>query len=512
MIAFILRRLLLMIPTTIGVALVIFSLYHIAPGDPALIAIGSQADATAGGGGDGDSRIDQFRREHGLDRAFFVQFFDYIGPFNLSPDGHPWFTSPRTERKIEDVEVEGRDTPVRQGLPAEIEPLYSTTDAERETLTTLVANVTSSDETTDPGRADAAMADLVAYAGQSADNRDEAVAAMMQGLFSLKLGGSTDEPGIVRLDATLEKVTGVDIQASLEYFDAALFEKDGVRHLLKSWFAWYYRDGGGYRVRNRGEQRFGGLLTGELGLEMQSKASVGDELKKRLKVTVPLSLVSVILSYLIALPLGIISVRRQGTRVDGALTVGLFVLYSIPMFWAGLMLILAFGKGGLTADGLLPILGLHDKDAASFGPIRYAWDVVLHSILPIATLTYGSLAYLSRQMRAGMLEVIRQDYIRTARAKGLSDDRVVYKHALRNSMIPVLTLLASILPILIGGSVIVELIFDIPGMGQYAYQGLLRRDFNIVMATTLFVGVMTQFGILFSDIAYSLVDPRIRLN
>jgi peptide/nickel transport system permease protein len=113
-------------------------------------------------------------------------------------------------------------------------------------------------------------------------------------------------------------------------------------------------------------------------------------------------------------------------------------------------------------------------------------------------------------MRAGMLDVIRQDYIRTARAKGLSENVVIYKHALRNSLIPVITLLASILPILIGGSVIVETVFDIPGMGKYAFEGLLRRDFYIVMATTVFVGVMTQFGILFSDITYSLVDPRIR--
>ncbi|MFT5081371.1 MAG: peptide/nickel transport system permease protein, partial [Planctomycetota bacterium] len=164
------------------------------------------------------------------------------------------------------------------------------------------------------------------------------------------------------------------------------------------------------------------------------------------------------------------------------------------------------------ATGLdwLPVLGLHDKDAASMGRAEWTWDLVKHSILPVATLTYGSFAYLSRQMRAGMLDVIRQDYIRTARAKGMSERVVIYKHALRNSMIPVITLLASILPILIGGSVIVEKVFNIPGMGMYAFEGLLRRDFNIIMATTLFVGVMTQFGILMSDITYSLVDPRIR--
>ena len=167
---------------------------------------------------------------------------------------------------------------------------------------------------------------------------------------------------------------------------------------------------------------------------------------------------------------------------------------------------------GATGFSILPVVGLYSKDFETYSAAGKVWDVVLHCILPVVTLTYGSLAYLSRQMRAGMLEVIRQDYIRTAKAKGLSDDTVVYKHALRNSMIPVLTLLASILPILVGGALIVEYIFDIPGMGKYAYEGLLRRDFNVIMATTLFVGIMTQFGILLSDIAYSLVDPRIRLS
>ena len=240
---------------------------------------------------------------------------------------------------------------------------------------------------------------------------------------------------------------------------------------------------------------------------MQTKEDIVGEIWKRLKVTVPLSLISITLAYLIALPLGIFSVRRQGTVLDGAVTVVLFILYSIPTFWAALMLILAFGATGLD---WLPVLGLHDKDAAELGFLAYAWDYILHIILPVTALTYGSFAYLSRQMRAGMLEVIRQDYIRTARAKGLSERVVIYKHALRNSMIPVLTLLASILPILIGGSVIIEKIFSIPGMGMYAFDGLLNRDFNVVMATTIFVGIMTQFGILLSDITYSLVDPRIR--
>ena len=259
-----------------------------------------------------------------------------------------------------------------------------------------------------------------------------------------------------------------------------------------------------------GRDSWRGVLVLDMGVEFTDKNThVVAEMGRRLLVTVPLSLAAVLLSYLIAVPLGILTAVRQGSRTEAGVTVILFVLYSIPTFWAGLMLILIFGAAGFD---FLPVLGLHDKDADQLGTLGYAWDTVLHCILPVATLTYGSLAYLSRQMRVGMIDVIRQDYIRTARAKGLSERVVVLKHALRNSLIPILTLFASILPILIGGSIIVEKVFDIPGMGKYAFEGLLRRDYNIVMATSTFSAVMTLFGILLSDIAYALVDPRIKYD
>jgi peptide/nickel transport system permease protein len=136
-------------------------------------------------------------------------------------------------------------------------------------------------------------------------------------------------------------------------------------------------------------------------------------------------------------------------------------------------------------------------------------DLLLHCILPVATLTYGGLAYLSRQMRVGMLETVRQDFIRTARAKGLSEKVVIFRHALRNSLIPVITVFATILPVLIGGSVIVETVFNIPGMGLYAFQGLMTRDYNIVMATATMASLMTLLGFLLSDVLYAVVDPRI---
>lgn len=493
-----------MIPTTVGIALVIFTLYHIAPGDPALIAVGDQSNANLGGNSDSESRIDKFRRENGLDRHFLIQFADYIGPFNLSYDGHPMFSSPRTERVIDDAEIPGAPDgrTIEEGRPVPIEHLYTATEEERDLLDALVG--TLQNDALSPDAHGEARADLIAYAKESSEQKEEALARTFHSLSEQKLAGPTEEPIIDRLTGTLAEITGVAPE-----LEPALVERDGKRHVLKRWFAWYYTDGGATRTQNTGEKKFGGLLFGDLGREMQNKSSVIEELRKRLKVTVPLALISVLLSYLIALPLGIFSVRRQGTVLDGGLTLGLFVLYSVPTFWAGLMLILVFGKTGLD---LLPVLGLHDKDYKDMSTLGMYWDTVKHCILPVVTLTYGSFAYLSRQMRAGMLDVIRQDYIRTAKAKGLSDDKVVYKHALRNSMIPVLTLLASILPILVGGALITEVIFDIPGMGKYAYEGLLKRDFNIVMATTLFVGIMTQFGILISDIAYSLVDPRIRLS
>lgn len=479
-----------MIPTTIGVALVVFGIYHAAPGDPATVMMGISSGGNMSQGSDTAARADAFKREFGLDRNLSVQFLNYIGPFNLLRDGHSWFDSPYGERKLELLELEGGRV-VKSGEPRAIAHLPSLSKEEREEL----------EEATSALIGDAAAVDraMETFRARGAAAYPPLLTALSQ--RSRALGAGVDDE-VSRLVTALGALSGVEIQALEEL--SATNPREGI---IKQWFGWYYSVGGGDRVQNSGERPWGGLLAFDLGKEMQTKESVAEELGERLKVTVPLSLIAVLLSYLIAIPLGIFSVRRQGTRIDGITTVVLFVLYSIPTFWFGLMLILAFGKTGFD---LLPVLGLHDKDADTFTSWGYAWDVCLHVILPIATMTYGSLAYLSRQMRAGMLDVIRQDYIRTARAKGLSENVVIYKHALRNSLIPVITLLASILPILIGGSVIVETVFDIPGMGKYAFEGLLRRDFYIVMATTVFVGVMTQFGILFSDITYSLVDPRIR--
>ena len=489
MLSFLLRRLLLMVPTTLGVTLVVFTIYHAAPGDPATVMMGMGTGGAMAEGSDAGARADAFRREFGLDRHVAVQYLNYVGPFNLLRDGHPWFSSPYTERKVERRQVGEREVEV--GVPVEIADLPGT----------------------DPALAAAWEADLQLWLGDApeaaaAAGRIEAggraaLPVVLRSLFrTAQARGAVADRHWQRTVLLLERLASPRAPLSED-----LPEHDRRELATGQWFHWYYTEAGGDRVQNTGARKWGGLLVGDLGKEMQTKTPVAGELAKRLRVTVPLSFVAVLLSYLLALPLGITSAVRKGTRTDATMTVGLFVLYSIPTFWAGLMLILLFGATGLD---LLPVIGLQDKDAATFTAWGKAWDIAAHSILPIVCLSYGGLAYLSRQMRGGLLEVIRQDYIRTARAKGLSEGVVIYKHAVRNAMIPVITLLASILPVLIGGSIIVETVFDIPGMGRYAFEGLLRRDFYIVMATTVFVGIMTQFGILLSDLTYSLVDPRIR--
>ena len=250
------------------------------------------------------------------------------------------------------------------------------------------------------------------------------------------------------------------------------------------------------------------LATLDFGQEFaRPSVAVRDELWERLKVTVPLSAVAVVLSYLIALPLGIWSAVRPRSPSDRVATLLVFLLYSLPTFWAGLMLILLFGQTGLA---WLPILGLHDQDAAQLSGWAWWKDLLLHSILPVVTLTYGGLAYLSRQMRVGLLETVRQDYVRTARAKGLPERVVVLRHALRNALIPVVTLVGIETAAIVGGAVIIEQIFVLPGMGLLLLEAVGTRDYPIITGIFLVVGVCVMLINLAVDLSYGLLDPKVR--
>ncbi|QDT63750.1 Dipeptide transport system permease protein DppB [Calycomorphotria hydatis] len=250
------------------------------------------------------------------------------------------------------------------------------------------------------------------------------------------------------------------------------------------------------------------LFTGDL-IFFQQERPIWPELFERLGVTVQINSIVFILIYLIAIPMGIWSAAFPGKPIDRIGTLVLFLLYSVPSFWAAEMLRLWLTGENAPAYFHFPVMNLHSDNYRELTSWQKTVDWFWHATLPIVCLTYGGLAYISRQMRAGMLEVIRQDYIRTAEAKGCSRQRVILIHALRNGLFPVITLFASLLPFLIGGSVIIEFIFNIPGMGRFALDNVYRREYDAVMATLIFSAVLTLIGILISDVLYVLVNPQV---
>ena len=260
-------------------------------------------------------------------------------------------------------------------------------------------------------------------------------------------------------------------------------------------------------VRNQYHIWTANVLKFDFGNSFRDNQPVLEKIKERIPITITLNLISTLIAYLVAIPLGVFSAVKQDSLADRVSTVTVFILYSLPNFWIGTMLIIFLGGGDFFS--LFPYAGLYSNNyeyMSSFGKFK---DLVWHLFLPVIVYTYGSFAYLSRQMRVGMLEVIRQDFIRTARAKGLTEKTVIFKHALRNSLIPIITILAYILPAMIGGSVIVETIFTIPGMGSLAFEAITSRDYPIVMAVFTISAVLTLIGMLIADLLYSIVDPRI---
>ena len=203
------------------------------------------------------------------------------------------------------------------------------------------------------------------------------------------------------------------------------------------------------------------------------------------------------------------SAVRSGSRGDTVLTVSLFVLYSLPTFFTGTVLLALFSQG--TPFEWFPVGRFESIPPADTTLGRLA-DIAWHLTLPVLTSTSVALAALSRYARTGVIDVIRADYIRTARAKGLEEAVVIVKHAVRNGMIPILTLLGGILPVLVSGSVVIEVVFSIPGMGSFLVESITQRDYNAVMAVLLASSVLTLVGILVSDLSYALVDPRINLD
>ena len=245
----------------------------------------------------------------------------------------------------------------------------------------------------------------------------------------------------------------------------------------------------------------------DFGRSFRDHRLVIDKIGDALPITLTLNILTILIVYVIAIPLGAYCAMKPGQMLDRVSALILFILYSLPNFWVAMMLIVWLGGG----DHLnwFPIIGFISDGASSLSVFGWITNIGWHLVLPIICLTYASLAFLSRFSRSSMLEVVRQDYIKVAMAKGLPNWRVIWHHAMRNALIPLITLTATILPSLIAGSVIIEQIFAIPGMGRLGFESVLARDYPVIMAIATISALLTLVGILISDILYIVVDPRI---
>lgn len=254
--------------------------------------------------------------------------------------------------------------------------------------------------------------------------------------------------------------------------------------------------------------QLGNLVQGDLGTSITQKRPVSHLLADALPNTLILSGTSLLLEFAFGVLLGILSAVRRGTRLDQGITATSLFVYSMPGFWMAEMLVLIFA----VTLGWLPSSGMHSVGAEDLSAGAYFLDLLKHLAMPAFVLGLSGAAGVARFQRSAMLEVIRQDYVRTARAKGLDERAVVGRHALRNALIPVITLLGLSLPFLVSGAVITESIFAWPGMGQTVIHAIPERDVQVISGFTLVASVMVVVGSLLADVLYALVDPRVRLS
>ena len=253
------------------------------------------------------------------------------------------------------------------------------------------------------------------------------------------------------------------------------------------------------------------LLRGDLGRSITRKQPVTTLIGERIGPTLLISGTAFLLIWLAAVPLGLYASARSGRPDERIVSLVLYALYSFPTFVAALFLQVVFAVWSRGTAWALPLFGMTDlpPDAPLGGRIL---DVARHMVLPVICQTYVSLAYDIRFIRANMEEAVRQDYIRTARAKGAGPWRVLFHHAFRNTLIPLVTLLGLSLPSLIGGSIIIEQIFTWPGMGRLFFESIRERDYPTIMGLTLMFSVLTLLGQLLADLLYCLVDPRVSVD
>lgn len=278
-------------------------------------------------------------------------------------------------------------------------------------------------------------------------------------------------------------------------------------HGNNQYHRWIFGDGNWLTGKNAMYSK--GIIRGDMGISYVTKLPVADIITARIGWSLFFTFTSVILAYLISIPIGIKAAAKKNGLFDRTSTVILFVMYSMPVFWVATLCLMLFANPDIIkwfpASGVQPVGGF-DENISMIQRIRIT---IPYLILPTICYTYAQLAFLSRITRVSVLEIISQDYIRTARAKGLNESAVIYKHAFRNALLPIITVFSNIFPAAIGGSVILETVFTIPGMGREIIQAIYNQDYPVIISVFTITGVLTLIGYLLADILYSMADPRI---
>ena len=293
---------------------------------------------------------------------------------------------------------------------------------------------------------------------------------------------------VASADGIVMKTSTKTLDASSVYSVATFWNKTGA--VLSGYFQW-----------------LGNMLRGDLGDSFLYQQPVGTVIAEHMWISFLISLVALIFQFAISIPLGIVSATRQYSAVDYTVTILTMIGISLPSFFFAALLIKIFSSW----LGWFPAFGLVTGGSSSVG-FAYVLDMLHHLVLPMLVLVVLSIGGLMRYTRTNMLEVLNSDYIRTARSKGLSEKKVIYVHAFRNTMIPLMTLLAGILPSLFGGAMITEEVFAINGIGRLAYKALQQGDIPFIMGYNMFLAVLTVIGTLLSDLMYAVVDPRVKLS
>jgi peptide/nickel transport system permease protein len=482
---YIVRRIFIFLPTLFAISLLTFILISAAPGDPAETMLNRSGEGGEGQASDKlatDKSYQDLRASLGLDMPVF-----YLSPGSLASCDTLGHIAKQEQRETLDRMI------YEYGNWNLIEKYYSDLCAFE------LAVLNTPKDSASAG----ALIEIRNNVGRLYLQAD---ASVISGLLDNSKDQIKSSPALAGLSAPLSRVRASIDQVATH---TAVWRRyipvihwNGTQNQYHRWLfgnaKWFGTETDPTKTK--------GFIRGDFGISYFSKRPVSSVLWDGLWITMLISICIILIEYLISIPLGVFSAVSKGSRFDSVASTSLFILYSLPSFWIGTMAIFFLCGGDYL--NIFPPFGIGDTTLEDGFWVR-AGDLSYHLILPLIVGSYGGLAFLSRQMRGGMLSVLRQDFIRTAYAKGLDQNTVVWKHALRNSLLPIITIFANVFPALIGGSLILEFLFTIPGLGQITYAAVLQKDYPMILTNTMFAAILTLLGYLIADILYAVADPRI---